>query len=101
MTPLQIDMLLHYHCRAFEYHQVTVNTTRMSQAESLVRQGLLSFESSRETKFQITGKGKAHIKQLLELRVPEMVFVGHDGKVIEVEKEYIDMAREICEQEDI
>ena len=85
MTALQLDMLLHYYCRAGEYHQVSVNATRMSQAEGLVSQALLSFEVSRETKFQITGKGKAHVKQLLNLKAPELVFVGHDGKVIEVD----------------
>ena len=85
MTPLQLDILLHYYCRAVEYHQVKVNDTRMSQAKSLVRKGLLSFESSREIKFQITRKGKAHIKQLLNLKVPDLVFIDHNGKVIEVD----------------
>jgi len=41
VTPLHIEIAMHYHCRTGQYEMVTTNETRHGHAEDLVRAGLL------------------------------------------------------------
>ena len=42
MTPLHIEIALHYHCRIDQFEMVTTNDTRREYALDLVRAGLLA-----------------------------------------------------------
>lgn len=44
VTPLHIQIAMHYHCHPGQYEMVTTNETRRQYAEDLVRAGLLRKE---------------------------------------------------------
>ncbi|MEE9532715.1 MAG: hypothetical protein V3W52_17185 [Syntrophobacteria bacterium] len=70
MTPLQLDILLHYHCRGNDYEQVFDNDTRNEQAMELADAGLLTLDKSDTPLFAITDKGNFYIKHLLNIPLP-------------------------------
>ena len=81
MTPLQLDILLHYHVRGVEYHKIDSNSTRLDQALLLVADNLLNDNLGKDcnTRFSITTKGEAHLHQILNLTLPEPCFLMSDG----------------------
>ncbi len=80
MTPLQLDMLLHYYTRGFEYSKIISNETRSAQAQSMVQSGLLSFF---DNEYSITPIGTAHIESILNLSLPVICFKLHSGEVVD------------------
>jgi len=82
MTPLHLEILLHY------FYSPEPFKFKLEASEyclDLFKQGLLdSFKHTSSDPIKITAKGKAHVRQLLNLELPKSVcaFVGADGKLI-------------------
>lgn len=79
MTPLQIQMMLHYHCSPEPY---SVHNRTHAQSEVVHRQrqqllddGMLSVEGHTDSGYTVTDKGRFYIEYLLSVPVPSTKFV--------------------------
>jgi hypothetical protein len=73
MTPLHLEILLWYHCRANEY-DFNGNPTRIEYAEHLLADGVLAAGDS-NPKYSITPRGRAFIEHILQLPFPKQQWV--------------------------
>ncbi len=65
MTPLHLEILLHYNCCVNDYDQVNTNDTRKEYAYDLARQGLLYTPHNCDQTFMITTYGKKKLEEIL------------------------------------
>lgn len=77
MTPLQLQMLVHYYAFMGDYEQVPANDTRREQCEQMAKVGLLiSCADPLDTGaiFEITDKGRFYLRHILATPLPVSVW---------------------------
>lgn len=85
MTPNEIDVLLHYHTSPEAHPRASAPAVKHAIA-TLLSWGLLTTERAGDVRFYCTtSKGRAHVKQLCDLKTPieKRMWIGADDKVIE------------------
>lgn len=65
MTPLHLEILLHYNSCATDYDQVNTNDTRKEYAYDLAKRGLLYSPYKCDQTFMITAYGKKKLNEIL------------------------------------
>lgn len=86
MSPLQIEIMLHYHCQSGDHELFRSNKSAWSRfGEDLVRADLLRKadpHEGREEKFTITPKGRAYIEKLCSIPPPKekIIYVFEEPK---------------------
>lgn len=71
MTPLQIELMLHYYSRANDHKMIEQNQLEwVSQADELSGLNLLQVASTTVKHFEITERGKAYVSFLLAVPPP-------------------------------
>lgn len=66
MTPLQINMLLHFHCCADEFPNITA-PAQVEAKQMFEREGLIKWADGRT---QLTERGEAFVKFLCSMPLP-------------------------------
>ena len=80
MTPLAIEILLHFHVSPLP-HPLSAYPAIAAEIESQLRDGLI--EPAKEGyHYQTTERGKAHIRQLCNLPFPTQMWADKDGNKI-------------------
>ncbi len=81
LTPLHLEILLHACCCPAPFP----NQTETSGAYSieLCDQGLIELKENDITRFVCTARGTAHVKQILNLPLPQQGWMDAQGKPIE------------------
>jgi hypothetical protein len=78
LTPCDLDVLMHYYI---------IDTPHTNQAFPALRESLDYLRSKNlinENSFVLTGKGLAHVEQLLSLSFPTLIYVNdQDEKIME------------------
>lgn len=73
MTPYEIDILLHYHCRAGDYpHDAPILRDTM---ECFMAQGLIAENPLAEARYEMTDRGHAYCQALQRVGLPESRWV--------------------------
>ncbi len=67
MTPLHLDILLHYYTIRGDYEMVESNETRKAYAYDLVRERYLFMTKNGKTIYEITNNGRKIIDKILNV----------------------------------
>ena len=80
MTPLEIIILLHYYWSPEDYTHII--TAIPAPKHHLIAMGLLErdFNPGTQTRYKITQRGRAHVKALKNLPLPEQQWVTPEAE---------------------
>ena len=67
MTPLHLDILLHYYSMRGDFEMVESNETRKAYAYDLIREGYLFMTKSGKTIYEITNSGRKIVDKILNI----------------------------------
>ena len=84
MTPNAIEILLHCHCSQ-EPHPRRQAPAVAQELHSLFANGLIEPLPEGGGRCRTTLRGRLHVQQLCNLPWPVSVFMGADGKVLELD----------------
>ena len=82
MTPNEIEILIHCHTSPCVHPRIDVLAVNHA-IEMLIDMGLI-IKINKQDCYTTTLRGKAHIQQICNLEFPKQVFIGSDGKIIEI-----------------
>lgn len=82
MTPLELEILLHYYCKARDYRDGDFSFPAVREAiESFVRyEKLLVSTPCSDSAYVITDRGKFYVDHLLNQPLPKQVWVIPEGE---------------------
>lgn len=84
MTPIQIECLLHYHCRVDDWHNGKYSRSGEDAITFLLHNGMLTFANFRvetlpdgkiKARYKLMLKGRAYVEALQRVPLPEQSWV--------------------------
>ena len=81
MNPVALSILVHSYFMS-EPHQIVFSESGKNAVEFLIREGLIKPKEGLDREYSCTSRGSAHISQLLDLKLPQLVWLDKDGKFI-------------------
>ena len=84
MTPNAIEILLHCHVCPLPHPRIEAPAVQ-DEVQSLLAHGLIEEERGSNGGFRTTLRGWLHVQQLCSTAWPVRVFMGADGKVLELD----------------